>query len=496
MASNIKIKRSETSGNPAVLGAGEFAYSALPNSGTNGGDRLYLGSGTETSGNAVNHVVVGGKYFTDMLDHTPGTLTASSALITDSSNKINNIKVGNIDIVTNTISSTNVNGNIVLAPNGTGKISMYNAYNLPTNVGTATYVLTTDGLGNTSWEASAGAAYASAVITFLNTPTTANLRTAVTGTTGTDNLVFGTSPTISTSIITDSATFSAFNTTATTLNIGGAATSLNLGAATGTTTVNNDLAAKSFTTSGHILPTTDVAYDLGSSTKRFRSLYLSGSTIDLGGTLLKGGVDGIQLAALNDTPVGNVTPSTGTFTSLSSSGNLVVGGNLTVNGTVTTINSTTITIDDKNIELASVASPSDITADGAGLTVKGTTDKTFNWVNATSSWTSSENLEVASGKALRINGNSVLNATTLGTGVVNSSLTTLGTIATGVWNATVISVTYGGTGLATATSRGALYGNGTSAFGITAASDTDGSFLREDATGNPYWSNAIDGGIY
>ena len=79
---------------------------------------------------------------------------------------------------------------------------------------------------------------------------------------------------------------------------------------------------------------------------------------------------------------------------------------------------------------------------------------------------------------------------------MNSSLTTIGTIATGVWNATVISVTYGGTGLATATSRGALYGNGTSAFGITIASDTDGSFLREDATGNPYWSNAIDGGIY
>lgn len=496
MASNIKIKRSETSGNPAVLGAGELAYSALPDNGINGGDRLYIGTGTESSNNAVNHVVIGGKYFTDMLDHTKGTLTASSAIITDSSSKINNIKVGNLDIVTNTISSTNANGNIVFAPNGTGKVSMYNAYNLPSDAGTATYVLTTDGLGNTTWAASAGAAYASAIVTFLNTPTSANLRTAVTGTTGTDNLVFSTSPTVSTSIITDSATFNAFNTTATTLNIGGEATALNLGAATGTTTVNNDLAAKSFTTSGHILPTTDVAYDLGSTTKRFRSLFLSGSTIDLGGTLLKGGTDGVQLAALNSTPVGNVTPSTGAFTSLSSSGDLVVGGNLTVNGTVTTLNSTTITIDDKNIELASVASPTDITADGAGFTVKGATDKTFNWVNATDSWTSSENLELASNKVLRINGTNVLSDTTLGSGIVNSSLTTLGTIATGVWNATVVSVPYGGTGLNTAASRGALFGNGTSAFGVTLASTVDGSFLREDSTGNPYWSNVIEGGIY
>ena len=83
---------------------------------------------------------------------------------------------------------------------------------------------------------------------------------------------------------------------------------------------------------------------------------------------------------------------------------VTVAGNLTVNGTTTTISSTTITVDDKNLELGSVASPSDTTADGGGITLKGATDKTFNWVDSTDAWTSSEHLDLASGKEFRING--------------------------------------------------------------------------------------------
>ena len=124
MASIIRIKRSSVSGNPATLGAGELAYSALTDNGSNGGDRLYIGIGSETSGNAANHFVIGGKYFTDMLDHTPGTLTASSALVADASSKLDNLKVDNLDLNGNTISSTDTNGNITLAPNGTGKVSL------------------------------------------------------------------------------------------------------------------------------------------------------------------------------------------------------------------------------------------------------------------------------------------------------------------------------------------------------------------------------------
>jgi hypothetical protein len=80
--------------------------------------------------------------------------------------------------------------------------------------------------------------------------------------------------------------------------------------------------------------------------------------------------------------------------------------------------------------------------------------------------------------------------------VGQTSITTLGTITTGTWSGTTIAVTKGGTGLTTATSRGIIYGNNGSTMGVTAASTIDGSFLREDSTGNPYWSNSIDGGTY
>lgn len=67
-------------------------------------------------------------------------------------------------------------------------------------------------------------------------------------------------------------------------------------------------------------------------------------------------------------------------------GDATITGNLTVNGTTTTINSTTVTVDDKNIELGSVETPTDLTADGGGITLKGSTDKTIIWENANDWW--------------------------------------------------------------------------------------------------------------
>jgi len=84
--------------------------------------------------------------------------------------------------------------------------------------------------------------------------------------------------------------------------------------------------------------------------------------------------------------------------------NLTVSGNLTVNGTTTTINSTTLAVDDKNIVLGDVETPTDTTADGGGITLKGATDKTFNWVDSTDAWTSSEHINLASGKSIYLNG--------------------------------------------------------------------------------------------
>ncbi len=123
-------------------------------------------------------------------------------------------------------------------------------------------------------------------------------------------------------------------------------------------------------------------------------------------------------------------------------GDLTVEGDLTIEGTTTTIETTTLLVEDKNIEMGVVDTPSDTSADGGGVTLKGATDKTINWINATDAWTSSEHIELASGKEFYIDGNSVLNATTLGSSVVNSSLTSVGTIATGTWEGDAIYAAY------------------------------------------------------
>lgn len=156
------------------------------------------------------------------------------------------------------------------------------------------------------------------------------------------------------------------------------------------------------------------------------------------------------------------------------SNNLTVTGDLTVSGTTTTVNSTTVTVDDKNIELGSVDSPSESTANGGGLTLKGGSDHTILYTSSGSTWDFSEHVNLASGKSFKIAGTDVLSATALGDAVVSSALTSVGTISSGTWNAGVISPTYGGTGQdASSASNGQLLiGNGS---GLSLATLTAGS---------------------
>lgn len=141
--------------------------------------------------------------------------------------------------------------------------------------------------------------------------------------------------------------------------------------------------------------------------------------------------------------------TTGNLSSITSVGtlsSLTISGDLTVNGTTTNINSTNLVVEDKNIVLGDVTTPTDTTADGGGITLQGASNKTFVWVDSTDAWTSSEHLNLLTGKSYYINGVSVLSSTTLGSGVTSSSLTSVGTISTGVWNGTDIAVADGGTG--------------------------------------------------
>ena len=113
---------------------------------------------------------------------------------------------------------------------------------------------------------------------------------------------------------------------------------------------------------------------------------------------------------------------------------VTIAGDLTVNGTTTNINTTNLVVEDKNIVLGDVATPTDVTADGGGITLKGATDKLIQWLDATDAWTFSENINIGSAKEYRIGGNKVIDATSLGSGVVSSSLTSVGTITSGSWD--------------------------------------------------------------
>ena len=98
MASVIRIKRSSGILAPASLKTAELAYAYGTGTTGNQGDRLFVGKGDDGTGQATSVVVIGGSYFTDMLDHNPGLLRTNSAIIVDSDKKIEELKSGNIHI--------------------------------------------------------------------------------------------------------------------------------------------------------------------------------------------------------------------------------------------------------------------------------------------------------------------------------------------------------------------------------------------------------------
>ena len=113
-------------------------------------------------------------------------------------------------------------------------------------------------------------------------------------------------------------------------------------------------------------------------------------------------------------------------------GDARIRGSLTVEGNVTSVNTTNVEIADKLIELAKVATPSNSTANGGGISVEGGTDgdKTLTWSSTGATWSSSENFNLATNKVYRINGFDVLSQTSLGTTVASApGLTSVGTLS-------------------------------------------------------------------
>jgi len=405
---------------PANIKTGELAYSYVAGTQANNGDRLYIGTGTEVGGIAPNVDVIGGKYFTEMLDHAGGTLTASSAIIVDGNSHINAMNIGTLRIDTS---------------GGTGQ--------------TVTSIETT----------------------MAGSPTNSQLISAL----AIKNYVDG-------------------QVTAQDLDFGGD---------TGTGSV--DLDSQSFSITG---TANEIVTDVPSANNLRIGLpnnVTIGNNLTVTNTLQVNG----------STTLGNAAGDTVTTT-----GDLTVGGDLTVNGQFTTVNSTTVTVDDIILTLGGDTAPvADDNLDrgieyryfdgSAKLGFFGFDDSTGRFAfipNATNSsgvmTGTLGDIDVGGAYVGNIEiGIATDNTITTSSGALALSSATSTVNVSGTLTATTLTLTndlavaHGGTGLSSFTGNAVFISNGAGS-AISFITGTEGDLIQFNSSGVPIASAIIDGGTY
>ncbi len=366
MPTTLRIKRrsSSTVGAPSTLASSELAFNE-----TSGGRVLYYGLG-DVSGTASSVIAIGGPDFvsstipnlTGVVTSVGTTTSIANAAITNA--MLANTAVANLsgsnsgDNAVNSLYSSLISDKTVVLTAGTG-VTVTGTY--------PSFTIAATGLGGTVTSVSVVSANG-----FAGTVSTATSTPAITISTSITGLIKGNGTALSAAVAATDY-----------VAPGGA-----LGTPSSGTLTNCTFPTLNQNTTGTASNVTGIVAVANGGTGQTSST-------------------GSGAVVLANTPT-LITPNIGAATGTS----LVLSGNLTVNGSVTTISSTTLDVGDKNIVLAS-GSTTDAGADGGGITIKGLTDKLFRWIDATDSWTSSEHIDLATGKVLKINGTTVLSATAL-----------------------------------------------------------------------------------
>ena len=554
MASSILIKRSTGTTAPGTITYGELA---VTQSGTgtqaNQGDRLFVG---DNNGAAQ---VVGGRYFTDLLDHVHGTLTASSAVLVDSNSKIDNWNVDDINLNANVITTSTTDTDLIFRANGTGMLVIEDGQELEFGTTGDVELVYTDADGTLDIKRVAG---------------TPDLRVA-----DDMRIYFGNNKdggirydeaTLD-KVRVDGADWEYDNGVA--LKLSDVTASTN--STTGAFTVAGGIGVAGQTSTGALLVEGDATIGdassdtltVNSTTTFANGVTFNGQTTITGNTAQTGEItiDSLKLD-------GNVISTTsGTEMIIDpdpaggdASGLVIIKGDLQIDGTTTTVNSANMSVNDPTIELGdpttvlnveavAAAGQADVVVDKldglqagdavaavSGIIGAGVTISSIN--TGTKTLTLSANLTgagLAEGASLtltrgaddaldrgvkvhyfeggsakfgffgfdRTGGADGLGAWTFiedatDTNTVFGVNGNRGTVVLGDLELdTDLEVQYGGTGQSTFTTNGILYGNGSGALSVTPASGTSDAttsfqILTVNSSGIPVWTTTIDGGTF